>query len=731
MSIDFYSEIFLDYAEKYFHNIVYDLKNAKFDEKKYLKNLGFAISSYEPILDQIKIEDLLELSQGYESKSNYECPILIHSYLLFYTNNDIWLLGIANCFYLLKYKDICNNILDYLDFTNESDWHFLEFQLRRFLENNNLEKIYYYLELCIQADIVYERINYHSEIVFSKMSIYEARKIYEKYWSSLSIENDIHLRSFLYMGYYNKARTFLLMNIAKLKEKSEFYTTYIKILNKLGETKKALQFAALNDQNNLAEYYNVLGMCAEEAGDLNMAFFYYEKSLDYAYTYTASVNIVRWCISYGNFERAKYILNSITQNNDNYEPLSYFYWSRLCFFTGQAADAVRFINKTLSYASIKKTDLWLFSVFFKIIYCAHAGNLSKSYFLAISFLKKFKMYSADNSERLITLKQTILVLFNLKTKISPRLSDFSDVKLTKNLIETRLKNSQFIIDSIKNNKNWSFIVNFQTGDAYLFLGLIKRFREKNDGCIEIYYPKRLRFICMLFKDQVDSFHEINDEIDNWTLHAQFNSFKPGVPLLAHPHFLCRYANGTSRNDNEDRDFITRLEVGLGLDVLSKKKLGCPLITISEENNLSKLNNINKGILIVPSSNSFRNLKLSFWNSLSEKFLEQGYTVYENIGPEGGIGIHGAIPLRLDHDLIILACSKIGRVVGLRSGFFDVISSLPINLDIIYPSPSLSNSWVKNWQINSFANSKVLREHIILYEKLDYDDYKELIKNITA
>lgn len=667
-----------------------------------------------------------------ESVNDFKRALLFYSYLLF-IDSDEWILGIANCLYFLNHEENSNKILDQINPEIQSNNYYLSFQIRRFLkEPSDLKKALFNIEKYIKNHRTPEQIKYISDIVFSQAPINEAKQIYNKHWRNEKNNIQLQLNAFKYFGYFQEARTFLLTKISKFDTTSIWINDYIDILISLGEKEKSLKFAKLHKSYNTIEQNNFMGSIAERTGNLELAYTYYEKSLLHGYSYTASLNIIRKCLGTRDFDRATKIFSTIEEDNsiNQHEALNFFYLSRLNFYKGLPVFSLEAIEEALKSNIIKHTNLEAISKFFKIIYTAHANNIVEAYRLASKYLKEYSLYSSLNKETITQLKQTLLVFFSLKSKKSPRISNFSDIRFDKKAIEERINYSNKLIHDIMLRKNtWHFILNFQTGDTYLFLGLLTRFKKKLGDCnIEIYYPKRLKFICSLFKNQISHMHELPEEIDNWTIHSVFKSFSPGTPLLAHPHFLCRYYNGLSRGDNEDEDFITRLEIGLELNRHDSKKIYHPSFYSNETDKYSWLK---RGVLLVPSSNSFRLMDIAFWNTLSKELLKNGYTIYENIGPEGQLGISGAIPLELNHSQVLPACYRIGKIIGIRSGFFDIVSGIFVDMDIIYPTPALSASWVENWKIAKFANVKSLREHTISYEQIDKSQYSQLISAIIT
>lgn len=97
----------------------------------------------------------------------------------------------------------------------------------------------------------------------------------------------------------------------------------------------------------------------------------------------------------------------------------------------------------------------------------------------------------------------------------------------------------------------------------------------------------------------------------------------------------------------------------------------------------------KTIVLAPYANSLPNFPDWFWVKLAQELQKSGFTVCTNAVSGKEKVIDGTIGLFLPYKILASFLKKAGYVIGIRSGFFDVISSIPCKKIVLY-SPALLN-----------------------------------------
>lgn len=91
----------------------------------------------------------------------------------------------------------------------------------------------------------------------------------------------------------------------------------------------------------------------------------------------------------------------------------------------------------------------------------------------------------------------------------------------------------------------------------------------------------------------------------------------------------------------------------------------------------------KTILIAPYSYTLRNHPKWFWKKLACELINLGYTVCTNIGNEKEKTIEGTKGIFLKYEELDSFLKMAGYFIGIRSGFCEVISSIPCKKIILY------------------------------------------------
>ena len=93
----------------------------------------------------------------------------------------------------------------------------------------------------------------------------------------------------------------------------------------------------------------------------------------------------------------------------------------------------------------------------------------------------------------------------------------------------------------------------------------------------------------------------------------------------------------------------------------------------------------KTVILAPYSYSIQSLPMSFWQSLADHLIEQGFCVAVNIDEvkENNL-IQNTITLKVPLKESISVIEYAGIIIGIRSGFFDVTSSAKCKRIVLYP-----------------------------------------------
>lgn len=118
-------------------------------------------------------------------------------------------------------------------------------------------------------------------------------------------------------------------------------------------------------------------------------------------------------------------------------------------------------------------------------------------------------------------------------------------------------------------------------------------------------------------------------------------------------------------------------------------LNIPLDSKADRITLSNIDmSIYEGaVLLLPHAQTLRLQSESFWNHLVFKMKENGLDkIYTNIGNPEETVLPGTEPLSMKISELCCACRYFKRIIGVRSGIFDVLALLDgdVSIDVIYP-----------------------------------------------
>jgi len=119
----------------------------------------------------------------------------------------------------------------------------------------------------------------------------------------------------------------------------------------------------------------------------------------------------------------------------------------------------------------------------------------------------------------------------------------------------------------------------------------------------------------------------------------------------------------------------------------------------------------KTVILAPCCKSISRvgqLNDEWWYKIRDKLIEKGFTVVTNVGPHER-PIPGTIELNSPFDEIIPIAEHVGWVIGIRSGLFDILSSVNCKLTILYPKARWGNltPWEKSTPVNIYSLRYIL------------------------
>ena len=145
-------------------------------------------------------------------------------------------------------------------------------------------------------------------------------------------------------------------------------------------------------------------------------------------------------------------------------------------------------------------------------------------------------------------------------------------------------------------------------------------------------------------------------------------------------------------------------------------------------------NVNNFVFLSPEANSMELLPKAFWNTLAKILISQDYDVFCNIMDKDN-HIEGAKSCYLNLAEAYLLASQAKMIVGLRSGFTEILSISNVTKHIIYnlaPSKKIPSSLLRNF-FENYSLTKYPNVDInTLFEHKHYltDDLDEILSRIT-
>jgi len=114
----------------------------------------------------------------------------------------------------------------------------------------------------------------------------------------------------------------------------------------------------------------------------------------------------------------------------------------------------------------------------------------------------------------------------------------------------------------------------------------------------------------------------------------------------------------------------------------------PLLPLQRAQELSRMADPARTILLVPHAYSVKWTSAAFWNRLASVLAASGYTVYTNTGLPAEQPIAGTLPLRLTLSELLFFTSRIRNTVAGRCGLCDLLAMAGRKMIVIDPMNSI-------------------------------------------
>jgi|GEM_PF-5826494 len=231
--------------------------------------------------------------------------------------------------------------------------------------------------------------------------------------------------------------------------------------------------------------------------------------------------------------------------------------------------------------------------------------------------------------------------------------------------------------------NWIFVSPYGIGDLFLLCSLSKAFLEKHGGKrIKIHAKSNYRPIQQLFPETV----EIVPWKENEIVLEKQTRFENGRPFVAHPIYALSEKEGI---DSLGAEGVTLLTLYRRLLFINENNsLLSPNVSSNSVDSAEKRAremNLRKGrtVILAPECNSIPQFPEKIWKKWIKEIRSEGWDIcvlshspkyqFEKI-PSFSCPLDEMIPL----------AEWCGRVISIRSGVCDLLSSAKCQLTVLYP-----------------------------------------------
>ena len=96
----------------------------------------------------------------------------------------------------------------------------------------------------------------------------------------------------------------------------------------------------------------------------------------------------------------------------------------------------------------------------------------------------------------------------------------------------------------------------------------------------------------------------------------------------------------------------------------------------------------KTVLLIPYANSLNNLPIQFWETLTKRLNDKGYTVCTNSSGSGEPPVRGSCPIYIPYKQLEPFLKMAGYSISFRCGLSDILSNIEHTKIILYPKQEI-------------------------------------------
>ncbi|MBQ9334412.1 MAG: hypothetical protein IJS12_08780 [Lachnospiraceae bacterium] len=231
-----------------------------------------------------------------------------------------------------------------------------------------------------------------------------------------------------------------------------------------------------------------------------------------------------------------------------------------------------------------------------------------------------------------------------------------------------------------------------TGDVYISNGFINAYIHDNsieDGCLYLIPGESCYATTKLFKfDHTCKISKISKEEWLFLLHLyRFSGREADIDLLYY-HIHTVYTQFTETLEGLHGWNLFSLMHQINFCNQDKDCFELPRFNISDEsvNLLLKRYGLKRGktVILSPYAKCPPNINDNFWQYLCDRMKKNGYCVCTNSASAEETPIDGSIPVFFPYDIAVPFVEACGYIVGLRSGFLDIIETANAKKVALYP-----------------------------------------------
>lgn len=277
-----------------------------------------------------------------------------------------------------------------------------------------------------------------------------------------------------------------------------------------------------------------------------------------------------------------------------------------------------------------------------------------------------------------------------------------------------------------------------TGDAYIFGRMFdayaKRKYQSKIPVLEV-YGNTSREIAKLFdieKILICTLEEV---------HALYNLFMFISQDIVHidtMHYQIFYRHTAILGYVEGlHDFNLFTEAGAYLNVNLDNELAFPKFNYNEAimQNLFESAGLiyGKTVVLAPYAKSVKAFSMLVWESIADALLKEGFCVCTNSIGEMEPAIKGTKPIFVPYDQAVPFLEKAGAVIGLRSGFMDVVSSAKcLKISIVGKENWTRTKIAHISEVFNLRNMyRVSKQYDLIYTPDEMDELIEKIINLVS